>query len=876
MSRWNGVVTNGGADILNEWAGGGTLQITGAASGDATVPEAALLVQRNISGIRREVALTGYRKIEGGTQIRIQIPAPPAQGYILRQLGIWAALDGGEPVLLALFQANEGIPIPSSAESPDFTYTFYGILALDNTGPLEVLVDANALISMATLQDCLDQLAADDVGAVPVTRKVNNKALSADITLTPSDVGAIASVGFSYNKNDQQDESGFEAWLDTQLEGMAPNSLKSINFGVYPAISSATFTGFLYKHQKEGLYASLWGMTYGGQYCTKVKTNGTWGKHHLEFFDSGRLSMKITVNTDTDRDADAIANIQSVYADMPDYSEKWLMLDYSKASESLGTGGQGLLHLYRAHAGYGFAMFYLYSAAGNKPPIYGLTKYNGVWGTGWVNMDTKIPYASVAPKAAGTAAVGTSAKVAREDHVHPAQTSVTGNAGTATAPNFQSIAANTDLNSITAKGWYNCNRDATVATLKNCPTSNAFVLEVLISASITQRITEYLPEGPTMWVRSHYDGRWGTWAKVYTSLAKPTAADVGAAASGHTHTAAQVGAWPASEANGLSVRIGHNSAVNARMAVALGESAKALYECATALGCSATAAEDSATALGCMSNAIGRGTVALGASSRANGAFSTAIGETSRANGTSSIALADSSSASNDADIAIGSVASASGFYSIALGSVASATGVSSIALGCRATATGENSIALGSWAKVTANNTIQLGNASTLAALCCLKALTVTSDERDKTDIQDIGGAVDFLKRVRAFSYVRNDRDLYNKPEEEWSEEERKAADKYGFKPYRQEDHAAGTLKRKRRRVGVGAQTVQQALIETFGTADYADIVNDSLHDFPPEEVPDWVESHLGVTYEKFIPFLIKAVQELDARLLEVEAAHA
>ena len=37
---------------------------------------------------------------------------------------------------------------------------------------------------------------------------------------------------------------------------------------------------------------------------------------------------------------------------------------------------------------------------------------------------THVTYATVAPKANGTAAVGTSAKVAREDHVHPLQTSV--------------------------------------------------------------------------------------------------------------------------------------------------------------------------------------------------------------------------------------------------------------------------------------------------------------------------------------------------------------------------------------------------------------------------------------------------------------------
>ena len=43
-----------------------------------------------------------------------------------------------------------------------------------------------------------------------------------------------------------------------------------------------------------------------------------------------------------------------------------------------------------------------------------------------------VDYASAAPKENGTAAIGSSSKVAREDHVHPLQTSVSGNAGTAT------------------------------------------------------------------------------------------------------------------------------------------------------------------------------------------------------------------------------------------------------------------------------------------------------------------------------------------------------------------------------------------------------------------------------------------------------------
>ena len=41
-------------------------------------------------------------------------------------------------------------------------------------------------------------------------------------------------------------------------------------------------------------------------------------------------------------------------------------------------------------------------------------------------------YATVNPSANGTANVGVSTKIAREDHVHPAQTTISGNAGTAT------------------------------------------------------------------------------------------------------------------------------------------------------------------------------------------------------------------------------------------------------------------------------------------------------------------------------------------------------------------------------------------------------------------------------------------------------------
>ena len=61
--------------------------------------------------------------------------------------------------------------------------------------------------------------------------------------------------------------------------------------------------------------------------------------------------------------------------------------------------------------------------------VYDGTYYQLV---GDVDTNTTYTAATTVPKPAGTAAEGTSTKYAREDHVHPAQTAVSGNAGTAT------------------------------------------------------------------------------------------------------------------------------------------------------------------------------------------------------------------------------------------------------------------------------------------------------------------------------------------------------------------------------------------------------------------------------------------------------------
>lgn len=54
------------------------------------------------------------------------------------------------------------------------------------------LTDAADITAMNQNWDRLDELSANDFGAVPTTRKINNKALSTDVTLGATDVGAVS------------------------------------------------------------------------------------------------------------------------------------------------------------------------------------------------------------------------------------------------------------------------------------------------------------------------------------------------------------------------------------------------------------------------------------------------------------------------------------------------------------------------------------------------------------------------------------------------------------------------------------------------------------------------------------------------------------
>ena len=176
------VVTNAGKALLQQWAGGGTLTIDGAKAGAGAVSQLNLINQTAVTQEKQTLSIISAKQVEGGTQFHVQITAPDA-GYTVKQIGIYGHLDGGDSTLIALYQDESGITVPSKAEMPDFVYAFYATIQASNTGTLSVTLDASALVTQATLSAAVAKAGdmkksvydADDDGVVDNAQKLGGR-----------------------------------------------------------------------------------------------------------------------------------------------------------------------------------------------------------------------------------------------------------------------------------------------------------------------------------------------------------------------------------------------------------------------------------------------------------------------------------------------------------------------------------------------------------------------------------------------------------------------------------------------------------------------------------------------------------------------------
>lgn len=214
-----------------------------------------------------------------------------------------------------------------------------------------------------------------------------------------------------------------------------------------------------------------------------------------------------------------------------------------------------------------------------------------------------------------------------------------------------------------------------------------------------------------------------------------------------------------------------------------------------------------------------------------------------------------------DYSLAIGGVtmgAEAKGTYCVVLGSNAKARYGNTVKIGYGMTPNNQSVTQINTGSYTSTGRALYLGAGR--KGFTYMNAAgaswTSASDIRDKTDIQTIDHALDFIKKLKPITYVMNDRERYLIRDEN----DNPILDSNGKQQYDVEAHKRGDKKKHRRFAGLSAQDTYQAMLDCYNNdTNYAQIVDNNKFDHPDDE---YLEQY-SMSYERLVPFLIKAVQE-------------
>lgn len=193
-----GYFTTKGRELLETALTGGTVELVRAAggSGETDLTAAALTEER------QTLALGDPRRTEGGVILPVTLSAAEAEtDYTLREVGLYArTADGGE-TLYRVYRLSQSL----SVERASGMLLRAELVESVGDGELRVEVTAAGVLlreELEALRGAPEGLAELDGGGkvpaaqlpamdyVPLSRTVNGRALSGDVSLTASDVGA--------------------------------------------------------------------------------------------------------------------------------------------------------------------------------------------------------------------------------------------------------------------------------------------------------------------------------------------------------------------------------------------------------------------------------------------------------------------------------------------------------------------------------------------------------------------------------------------------------------------------------------------------------------------------------------------------------------
>ena len=156
--NWTGYITNAGLSLIANWGERSAINFTSAVGGTGiTEDESVLKEQTQVANFKQNISIVAYKKDGAKYSVKLQAFAAEEE-YVLNQIGLYASLDGNDPVLFAIFQNSKGENILSAESSPLFLFSFYATVSFSNKGELSIVPDESAFITLGTLKEYLSNI----------------------------------------------------------------------------------------------------------------------------------------------------------------------------------------------------------------------------------------------------------------------------------------------------------------------------------------------------------------------------------------------------------------------------------------------------------------------------------------------------------------------------------------------------------------------------------------------------------------------------------------------------------------------------------------------------------------------------------------------
>ncbi|MGB0850278.1 MAG: tail fiber domain-containing protein, partial [Bacteroidia bacterium] len=257
-----------------------------------------------------------------------------------------------------------------------------------------------------------------------------------------------------------------------------------------------------------------------------------------------------------------------------------------------------------------------------------------------------------------------------------------------------------------------------------------------------------------------------------------------------------------------------------------------------AIGYSAETRDDESISIGAYSDGNGRQSIGIGylsfLTSTADRAV--ALGHMTYMSQNNSVAIGAYDSVTASHGTALGYDVNVSGDSSVAIGSYATISGKNSIALGANTSVSSNNSIAIGYQATTNAANEVYIGNSS-ISSIGGAVNWTAVSDGRYKKDVAENVPGLDFITKLRPVTYTFDTDKLANK------------LGQTNLNPEKESTIYSGFI----------AQEIESAAKE-------------SGYDFSGVKVPTDSNDLYGIRYAEMVVPLVKAVQELNEKVSQME----